>query len=135
MKKIFLVLFMCFAGLALKAQSAVTVADPVAFVMDTTANVKVRLSVRVATIPATSTVYFLLGTAADASDVLNAAATVIKYGGSYFVEYNNTRYPVMGNKAYIEVSLTPQQYQAAQHITMYAKTPAGVESQRAYTQF
>lgn len=107
------------------------IASPDAYYLDTV-NRHLRLGVQVSDITKVKAIHFMLGTAPDQADLLQATGEVYQLAGSYYLRYNYGSYYVLGKYAHIIVKLDQAAYTALRHVTVYAEDTLGALTPRLY---
>ncbi len=99
--------------------------------IDTTI-VKLNVSFKVKNVNEAEHAYILFGSVHDLGDVKTVVADFTNVGGSYQLSYNSISYPISQYTAQAEITLTTDEENDYDFITMYVIDINGIESNRIY---
>jgi hypothetical protein len=140
----YIILFLLFTGMAFNtnAQSDITVSDLMVRRLyplnslgspDTTASINISVNFKISKIDSTDTVFLLMGSAKDSSNVLLQQANKISTQGVNYLSFSGQNDSLYAN---IEAShtfiLSSAQWKKTKYVTVYLKDISGNYSSRVY---
>ena len=130
MKKTILLFLLALAGNAAPAQTVELYDLEPGFYTDTltstSGHIRLGVAVKIQNVAQADSIYFMLGTTINASDVSIYKRKFILSGSDYFIDAGPVQYPVSGNfQIYDPLNLPLTEFNAAHYVSVRVKDVSG----------
>ena len=95
-------------------------------------SVQVLVQIKISNPALSQSIHFQFGSLPDVGDVINGIAPIIQIGTDYFVSYDGKQEKVNNHDTRIYCKMSMIEYNAWQHITVFAEAISGNNSEHLY---